>query len=41
METKAIISKIPIKISIISVLFFVPLILIIILGPVVLQFISG
>ena len=40
MEIKAVITKIPIKISIISVLFFVPLILIIILGPVILQFIS-
>ncbi|MBQ6495498.1 MAG: type II secretion system F family protein [Bacilli bacterium] len=38
MEVKAVISKIPIKISIISVFFFIPLILIIILGPVVLQY---
>lgn len=38
MEVKATISKIPIKISIISVFFFIPLILIIILGPVLLQY---
>ena len=36
LEVKAEISKIPIKISIISVFFFVPLVLIIILGPVLL-----
>ena len=41
MEVKGEISKIPIKISIISVLFFIPLVLIIILGPVVLQYIGG
>ena len=40
MEIKSAISKIPIKISVISVLFFVPLILIIILGPVLLDFIG-
>ena len=40
MEVKAAISKVPIKISIISVLFFVPLILIIILAPVILEFIG-
>ena len=38
MEIKAEISKIPIKISIISVLFFIPLMIILVLGPVVLQF---
>lgn len=35
---KAEISKVPIKISVISVLFFVPLILLIILGPVLLSY---
>lgn len=40
LEVKAEISKVPIKISIISVFFFVPLILIIILGPVLLSYIS-
>ena len=38
LEVKAIISKIPIKISIISVFFFVPLVLLIILAPAVLGF---
>lgn len=41
MEIKSEISKVPIKISVISVLFFVPLILIIILAPVLLNYISG
>ncbi|MBR3161706.1 MAG: type II secretion system F family protein [Bacilli bacterium] len=41
MEVKAEISKVPIKISIISVFFFIPLILIIILAPVLLSYISG
>ena len=40
MEVKGEISKIPIKISIISVFFFIPLVLIIILVPVLLQYIS-
>lgn len=40
LEIKAEISKVPIKISVISVLFFVPLILLIILGPVILTFIG-
>lgn len=40
LEVKAIISKVPIKISIISVFFFVPLVLIIILGPVILSYIN-
>ena len=40
LEVKAEISKIPIKISIISVFFFVPLVLIIILAPVLLEFIG-
>lgn len=41
MEVKAIISKVPTKISIISVFFFIPLILLIILGPLLITFISG
>lgn len=39
-EMKGKISKIPVKISIISVLFFIPLIMIIILGPIILQYIN-
>ena len=38
MEVKGKIAKIPVLISVISVLFFVPLLLIIILGPVLLQY---
>ena len=38
LEVKAIISKVPIKISIISVFFFVPLVLLIILAPVLLGY---
>ncbi len=40
MDIKAQINKIPNKISIFSVLFFIPLILLIILGPVLVDFIS-
>ena len=40
MEIKAQISKVPTKISIISVFFFIPLILLIILGPVLLNYIG-
>lgn len=40
LEIKAEISKVPVKISIISVFFFIPLILLIILGPVILSYIS-
>lgn len=40
MEVKAKISKVPTKISVISVFFFIPLILIIILGPVLLNYIG-
>ena len=40
LEIKAQISKIPVKVSIISVLFFIPLILLIILGPVLLTYIG-
>ena len=41
LEVKGEISKIPIKISIISVFFFIPLILVIILAPVLLGYIGG
>ncbi|MBQ8681938.1 MAG: type II secretion system F family protein [Bacilli bacterium] len=41
LEVKAEISKVPIKISIISVFFFVPLVLIIILAPVLLGYIGS
>ncbi len=40
LEIKAMISKVPIKVSIISVLFFVPLILLIILSPIILTYIG-
>lgn len=40
LEVKAEISKVPIKISIISVFFFVPLVLILILAPVLLEYIG-
>ena len=40
MEVKSQISKIPVKISVISVFFFIPLILLIILGPVLIRYIS-
>ena len=40
LETKAYISKIPLKISVISVIFFIPLLLLLILGPVVINYFS-
>ncbi|MDD7131656.1 MAG: type II secretion system F family protein [Firmicutes bacterium] len=40
MEVKATISKVPTKISIISVFFFIPLILLIILGPALISYIK-
>ncbi len=40
LETKAYISKIPLKISVISVIFFIPLLLLLILGPVLLNYLS-
>ena len=40
LETKAYISKIPVKISIISVLFFIPLLLLLLLGPMIVTLIS-
>ena len=38
LETKAYISKIPLKISVISVVFFIPLLLLLILGPVLINY---
>ena len=40
LETKAYISKIPIKISIVSVIFFVPLLLLLLLGPMIVSLIG-
>ena len=40
LETKAYISKIPLKISVISVIFFIPLLLLLILGPVLINYLS-
>ncbi|MBQ8192634.1 MAG: type II secretion system F family protein [Bacilli bacterium] len=40
MEVKSMITKVPTKISIISVFFFIPLVLLIILGPVLLNYIG-
>lgn len=40
MEVKGKISKVPIIISVISVLFFIPLILLIILGPIILEYLG-
>ena len=40
MEVKSAISKIPTKISVVSVFFFIPLILLIILGPILLNYLS-
>ena len=40
MEIRSIISKVPIKISVISVLFFVPLVLMIILAPILLNYLN-
>lgn len=41
LETRASISKLPLKISIISVVFFIPLLLLIILAPVLLKYFLG
>ena len=41
METKAKINKIPIKISVISVVFFIPLIMLLVLSPVIVHLIGG
>lgn len=40
LETRALISKIPLKISVISVVFFIPLLLLLILGPVLIDYLS-
>ncbi len=40
LETKAYISKIPLKISVISVVFFIPLLLLLILGPVLINYLE-
>lgn len=40
LEMKAVISKVPIKVSVISVLFFVPLVLLIILAPILLKYLN-
>ena len=40
LENRAYISKLPLKISIISVIFFIPLLLLLILGPVILNYFS-
>lgn len=41
MEVKGKIAKLPIKISVISVVFFIPILLLIILSPVILEFLLG
>ena len=40
LEMRAYISKIPLKISVISVLFFIPLLLLLILGPVLIDYLG-
>ena len=40
LRTKAIINKVPLKVSVISVIFFIPLILLLILSPVIIEFFS-
>lgn len=40
LETKTYISKIPLKISVISVVFFIPLLLLLILGPVLINYLG-
>lgn len=40
LEAKAYISKIPVKISVISVVFFIPLLLLLLLGPMIVELIS-
>ncbi len=41
MEAKAYISKIPVKISVVSVVFFIPLLLLLLLGPIVISLLGG
>ncbi len=40
LNAKAVISKIPLKVSVISVIFFIPLILLLILSPIIISFLS-
>ncbi len=40
LNAKAVISKIPLKVSVISVIFFIPLILLLILSPIIIEFLS-
>ena len=40
LNAKAVISKIPVKVSVISVIFFIPLIALLILSPIIIQFLS-
>ena len=40
MRTKAIINKIPLKVSVVSVIFFIPLLLLLILSPVIIEYFS-
>lgn len=40
LESRAYISKIPLKISVVSVVFFIPLLLLLILGPIIIEFLS-
>ncbi|MDD6879535.1 MAG: type II secretion system F family protein [bacterium] len=40
MRTKALINKIPLKVSVISVIFFIPLLLLLILGPVIIDYLG-
>lgn len=41
MKTKEIINKIPLKVSVVSVVFFIPLILLLILGPAIIDYLVG
>ena len=41
METRAKMSKIPIQISVVSVIFFIPILLLLILSPVIISYIVG
>ena len=40
MRTKARINKIPLKVSVVSVIFFIPLLLLLILSPVIIDYLS-
>ena len=41
LSIKAKINKMPIKISVVSVIFIVPMVLLLVLGPVIINFISN